>query len=66
MSPEQEEIVKAIAERKRAERTTTILDGAGAVLVVAGVALWSIPVALVVAGLAVLLIAHPIPIRRSR
>jgi hypothetical protein len=66
MSPEQEQIVEAIADRKRAERITTVLDGAGAILVVAGVALWSIPVALVVAGLAVLLIAHPIPIRRSR
>lgn len=36
---------------------TTSLDAAGAVLIVAGVALFSIPAALIVAGVACLLIS---------
>lgn len=42
-----------------------LLDALGAVLIVAGIALWSVPVALIAAGVAVLLIVHPIPVRRS-
>jgi len=52
--------------RRAAAARATVLDIIGAGLVVAGIALWSIPVAVVVAGVAVLLIAHPIPIRRAR
>lgn len=63
---DQEQMAAQIVRRQRAERISTILDAVAALLIVGGVALWSIPVALVVAGLAVLLIAHPIPIRRWR
>lgn len=63
---EQEQLAAEIVRRKQAERVSTILDAAAALLIVGGVALWSIPVAMVVAGLAVLLIAHPITIRRWR
>ena len=41
---------------------TWALELAGAVLVVAGVAMWSVAVALIVAGLALLLAAHPLPV----
>lgn len=58
MTPE--EIQAARAKEIR----STVLDASGAALVVAGVALLSIPVAFIVAGLAVLLIAHPITVRR--
>jgi cytochrome c-type biogenesis protein CcmH/NrfF len=40
------------------------LEIVGTVLIVVGLALWSVPVALVVAGAAVLLMAHPIRIPR--
>ncbi len=46
---------------RRRERVSTVLELAGAALIVAGVALWSVPVALVVAGVLCLLVAHPIP-----
>ncbi|UUE19333.1 hypothetical protein [Microbacterium sp. J1-1] len=65
MTPE-EIHAEAIADQRAERIRATLLDAAGAALIVAGLALWSIPVALVVAGVAVLLIAHPIPIRRSR
>lgn len=65
MTPEEAQAAKIIARRRAAIRST-VLDAAGAALVVAGVALWSVPAGLVVAGVAVLLIAHPITIRRSR
>jgi len=52
------------AAAKKAERRSTALDIAGAALVVAGIALWSIPAALIVAGLASLLAAHPILVKR--
>jgi len=54
------------AATKKAERRSTALDIAGAALVVAGIALWSIPAALIVAGLAALLAAHPILARWTR
>lgn len=38
-------------------------EALGAVLIVWGVALWSAPVALIVAGIAVLLTVHRIPVR---
>lgn len=64
MTPE-EIHAEAAADRRAARIRSTLLDASGAALVVAGIALWSVPAALIVAGLAVLLIAHPIPIRRS-
>tara|TARA_R100000365_G_C2745286_1_gene74089 strand:- start:311 stop:514 length:204 start_codon:yes stop_codon:yes gene_type:complete len=45
---------------------STVLDLVGAALIVAGIALWSVPVALVVAGLLVLVAAHPLPSRWFR
>lgn len=65
MTPEEIQAAAIVARRREAVRST-MLDAAGAALVVAGVALWSIPAALIVAGAAVLLIAHPITVRRSR
>lgn len=65
MSPE-ETLAHQIATRRAQRIRSTVLDGAGAALVVAGVALWSIPAALIVAGVAVLIIAHPITVRRKR
>jgi len=41
----------------------SLAEGVGAALIVAGIALWSIPAALIAAGIGVLLIAHPIPTR---
>ncbi|WP_292729631.1 hypothetical protein [Microbacterium sp. UBA837] len=55
-----------MTEKKERRDWSTILDILGALLIVAGVALWSIPVALVVAGVAVLLAAHPITVRGWR
>lgn len=46
------------------ERVTAALELTAAVLVVVGVALWSIPVALVIAGAAVWLAAHPVTLPR--
>lgn len=65
MTPE-EIHAEAIADQRAARIRDAVLDAAGAALVVAGIALWSIPAALIAAGAAVLLIAHPITIRRSR
>jgi len=48
--------------RHRAAVWVTVLEVVGAVLIIAGVAWWSIPVGLIVAGAAVLLMAHPIEI----
>lgn len=58
-----EALAAQVADRRRAELRSTLLDGVGAALVVAGVALFSIPAGFIVAGIAVLLVAHPIPIR---
>ncbi|REC98338.1 hypothetical protein DEU35_1438 [Microbacterium sp. AG157] len=41
-----------------------LLEALGVLLIVVGVAMWSLPVALIIAGIAVLLIVHPLPIRR--
>lgn len=41
-----------------------LLEALGVLLIVAGVAMWSLPVALIIAGVAVLLIVHPLPVRR--
>lgn len=45
---------------------STVLDVLGAGLIVAGVALWSAPVAFVVAGVFLLIAAHPLPPRWFR
>ena len=50
----------------RDEILSTFLDLVAAGLIVFGVALWSVPVALILAGLAVLLATHPLPIGRGR
>lgn len=41
----------------------SVLEVVGSLLIVGGVAMWSVPVALILAGVALLLIAHPIPLR---
>lgn len=41
-----------------------VLEVLGVLLIVAGLALWSLPVAFVVAGVAVLLSVHPLPVGR--
>ncbi|MDR6691475.1 hypothetical protein J2X55_002398 [Microbacterium sp. 1154] len=41
-----------------------LLEALGVLLIVVGVAMWSLPVALIIAGIAVLLIVHPLPVRR--
>lgn len=41
-----------------------LLEALGVLLIVVGVAMWSPPVALIIAGVAVLLIVHPLPVRR--
>lgn len=56
---------RGLSPKARAELVSTGLDVLGSGLVVAGISLWSVPVALVVAGIAVLLAAHPITIRRG-
>ncbi|MEV7874517.1 hypothetical protein [Microbacterium sp. NPDC089188] len=40
-----------------------VLEVIGVALIVAGLAMWSPPVALIVAGVAVLLVVHPLPSR---
>lgn len=62
MMTDASEAATAARRLRRQRRVSTVLDVAGALLVVAGVALWSVPVALVVAGVGVLLAAHPIPV----
>lgn len=57
-------VLAVLASFLRAFRVE-ILEVVAVVLIVGGVAMWSLPVALVVAGVAVLLIAHP-PIVRGR
>lgn len=42
---------------------TSVAEAVGAALIIAGIACWSIPAALIAAGLAVLVIAHPLPVR---
>lgn len=50
--------------KRRAAIWEAVLELLGAGLIVAGVALWAPPLAFVLAGIAVLLIAHPLPITR--